>query len=394
MTKTIKPRIPLVQNTISGADISALISFLEEMPQLTIGQQVAEFERQWSQWLGVKHSVMVNSGSTANLAMLYALIQAGKLSRGDTVLCPAVSWVTTVAPVMQLGLKPILVDADPVTLGVDPVQFEKLASSKRPKAAIIVHVLGVPCRMEPVLETCRKYNIMLLEDSCETVGSTHGGKKCGTFGEMSSFSFFMGHTSSTIEGGMVSTDNPQYYKLLKMIRSHGWNRDLTPDEKQELQRGSGVDDFRALYTFYLPGFNFRPTEIQGVLGLQQMKKLDFMCQKRSENFKLYDSLIRNSEWKLDSQNLEFCSNFAYPIITSNIKPLVVDLKASGVECRPLICGSIARQPFWVNQYGTTGRKYPFADKIHNFGLYVPNNHEIREEEIEEICEIINRHTHQ
>jgi len=246
----------------------------------------------------------------------------------------------------------------------------------------------VPASMEDIIFLCRKYNVILIEDSCESVGSSYKGKKTGTFGVAGSFSFYYSHVISTIEGGMISTDDRDLCNVIKSIRAHGWSRDLDSDIKQDLKKMYKVDDFKDLYTFYFPGFNLRASDLQAFIGLQQMKKIDSFCEKRYKNLLLYDKLINNDYWKLDLSRKDcFISNLAYPIITPKIKSLVSNLKDHGIETRPLVCGSIGKQPFWYNKFGKVS--FNFADKVDDYGLYIPNNHELTESHIEYISDIVN-----
>ena len=241
-----------------------------------------------------------------------------------------------------------------------------------------------------IVELCKEYDVILLEDSCESIGTTYHNKMTGTFGLMSSFSFYYGHHMSTIEGGMISTDDEEIYNILLSIRSHGWDRDFKPEYQKKIREKYNVSDFRAFYTFYYPGFNLRSTDLQAFIGLSQIEKINDFSKIRNKNYKIYQDLIKNDFWKIKDDSNCFYSNFAYPIITKNIKPLVNQLLESGIECRPLVCGSIGLQPYWRNIYGETN--FDFADIVHNYGLYVPNNQDITESEIEFICDIINKHT--
>jgi CDP-6-deoxy-D-xylo-4-hexulose-3-dehydrase len=195
---------------------------------------------------------------------------------------------------------------------------------------------------------------------------------------------------STIEGGMVSTNDEEIYKLLLSIRSHGWDRDFDPEYQQKIRKENNISDFRAFYTFYYPGFNLRSTDLQAFIGLSQLDKIDEFSKRRNENYKIYQSLIKNNYWKIKDFDNCYYSNFAYPIITPNIESLANELMSSGVECRPLVCGSIGLQPYWVKIYGET--KFDFADSVHHYGLYVPNNQDLTESEIKFICDIVNKHT--
>lgn len=379
--------IPLVKDTISNSDIADLIQWLKTNPRLTKAQKTIEFEHAWSKWLGVKYSVFVNSGSSANLAMFYGLIVANKL-KNKKVIVPCVSWVTTVSPVIQLGLEPILCDASSVDLGLDVDHFEKLCEQHKPAVVILVHVLGFPNNIKKITEICKKYDVILLEDSCESVGSISENQKTGTFGLASSFSTYYGHHFSTIEGGLISTDDYEMYNVFKSIRSHGWSRDLDEIARKNLQVQYGIDDFKNQYTFYHPGFNLRSTDLQAFIGINQLKKINDTCLKRYNNLLQYDSLIKNDYWKIKFEG--FISNFAYPIIHPNITKIVSELFQNSIECRPLVCGSISKQPFYYERYGK--QNFKFADEVHDNGMYVPNNPDMNEEDIDLICKIINKHT--
>jgi len=381
-------RIPLVKDTIDKNDINELIDWLKTEPQLTKGPLVVEFEKQWSKWLGRKHSVYVNSGSSANLAAVYSLILSNKM-RNKKIIVPAVSWVTTVTPAMHLGLEPIMCECDKNNLGLDITHLKQLIHIHKPSAIILVHVLGIPNHMDEIIELCKKHDILLIEDSCEAIGSKYNGKNIGTFGELSTFSFYFGHHMSTIEGGMISTDDEDLYHILLSIRSHGWDRDLPEFKQKELREKYNITDFRALYTFYYPGFNLRATDLQAFIGLSQLGKIDEIIEKRNKNFKLYQDGLKEQTWKVKEPDNSFVSNFAYPIITTNIKYLVEKLKENNIDCRPLICGSIQEHPFWYEKYSKSS--LPIAENVHLYGLYVPNNHQITEEEINRIITIVNKY---
>ena len=260
-------KIKLVKDTIDDKDINMLIEWLKTNPKLTKGPITIEFEKKWSEWLGVKYSVFVNSGSSANLASIYSLLLSGRL-RNKKIVVPAVSWVTTVTPIIQLGLTPIMCDCDMDNLGLDVNHLKQIIEEETPSAIILVHVLGFPNHMDEIIKLCKEKNILLVEDTCESMGSEYNNKKLGTIGDLSTFSFYFGHHMSTIEGGMISTDDEELYHILLSIRSHGWDRDL-PEEKQLMLRNKhNVDKFRSLYTFYYPGFNLRSTDLQAFIGLE------------------------------------------------------------------------------------------------------------------------------
>ena len=210
-------RIKLVEDTVSQEDLSKLSSWLETGPRLTKSSLTSEFEENWSKWLGCKHSVFVNSGSSANLGIIYGLIVTNKL-KNKKIVYPCLSWVTTVSPAIQLGLEPILCDTDKETLGLDLLHLEIIFREQQPSALMLVHALGFPNQLEKIIRLCEKYDVVLLEDSCETVGSTYNGIKTGNFGFASSFSTYFGHHFSTIEGGLICTNDTDFYNVLKSIR--------------------------------------------------------------------------------------------------------------------------------------------------------------------------------
>lgn len=378
--------ISLVKDTINDSDIEKLIVWLKEGHRLTKGPETLKFEEKWSKYLGVKYSVFLNSGSSANLAMVYSLIESKRL-KNNKIIVPSVSWVTTVSPAIQLGLTPILCDCDKDDLGLDVEHLELLFKEHNPSAVILVHVLGVPNKMDEIMSLCDKYNVILLEDSCESIGSKYNKQLTGTFGLMSSFSFYFGHHMSTIEGGMVSTNDFEMYQMLLSIRSHGWNRDLTEDNKKMLNEKYDLNEFRALYTFFHPGFNLRSTDLQAFIGNIQLDKIDDIVKKRINNFNLYNDFLNDDFWKVKPSDNTVVSNFAYPIIVKNVVELSGILFENGVENRPLICGSINEQPFWYEKYGKT--YLPNSKVVHYNGMYLPNNPDMTLNEIRKITDIVN-----
>jgi CDP-6-deoxy-D-xylo-4-hexulose-3-dehydrase len=381
--------IPLVKDTIDEKDINFLIEWLKTNPKLTKGEQTIKFEKMWSEYTGVKYSVYVNSGSSANLAMAYAL-KLGKKLRNNVIVAPAVSWVTTVAPFIQLGYDVILCDTDKDTLGIDINHLKKIISEGiKPSVLIFVHVLGIPSKMTEIEQICEDNDIVLLEDSCESIGSKYDYRKTGSFGLMSSFSFYFAHHLSTIEGGMICTDDFKMYNILKSIRAHGWNRDLDEPFKTEIKKGIEVESFKDLYTFYYPGFNFRSTDLQAYIGLIQMNKLDIFVKNRHRNFNIYQENIKNDYWKINPTSNSYVSNFAYPLITPKIKEVIQALNDNNIETRPLICGSIKNQPFWKNEKHRINYDMKFSEEVDKFGLYLPNNHQMTEEEVLKVCEVVN-----
>ena len=379
-------RIKLVKDTIDMNDISLLIEWLKTNPILTKNKLTIEFEEKFSKYQNKKYSVFLNSGSSANLAMIYSLLISGKLKNKNIIL-PAVSWTTTVTPSIHFGLTPILCECDKETLGLDIDDLKRLVKEHNPSVIMLVHVLGFPNKMKEIQDICEQNDIILLEDSCESIGSTYNDIKTGSFGLMSSFSYFYGHHLSTIEGGMVCTDDYELYNILKSIRAHGWDRDLDEPFKSKLKDGFERDEFKDLYTFYYPGFNLRSTDLQAFIGIHQMDKIEKNVVLRKLNYELYQDLIQNDYWKIKEFDNTYISNFAYPIIHPNVKKIAEELEKGGVDCRPLVCGSIGSQPYWIKLYGK--QSFEFADQVDKYGLYVPNNPDLKIDEILHICKIIN-----
>jgi CDP-6-deoxy-D-xylo-4-hexulose-3-dehydrase len=219
------------------------------------------------------------------------------------------------------------------------------------------------------------------------MGSRYQEKYLGTFGFASFFSMYFGHHLSTIEGGFINTDNEDFYYSLLMMRSHGWDRDLPEEKQKKLRSKYNIDDFDALYNFYLSGFNLRSTDLQAFIGLRAIDKLDNYILKRNKNFKLYNSLLKENEIRLSDNNENFISNFAYPILNRNKKNIVESLRNNQVEVRPLIAGDLSQKPVWYEKFGKI--YLPNCDKINQFGFYVPNHQDLSEDDIRFICKILN-----
>ncbi len=383
--------INLVKDTISNDDIDKLIGWLQTYPRLTKGPLTLELEQKWSDWIGTKYSVFCNSGSSANLLMLSAYIENTRMQKDRNklkIVVPSVSWATDLAPIIQLGLTPILCDCNLNDLSIDLDHLNEIITSHgKIDALLLVSVLGLVPKMDKIQDICDKHNIVLLEDSCESMGSKHKGQNLGTFGNMSSFSTFFGHHISTIEGGFVSTNDKELYDLLLSLRSHGWDRDLDKKSQNKLRDVWDVSGFESLYTFYYPGYNLRSTDLNAFIGIGQIDNLNEWGLVREKNFRLYQRLIHNDYWKPKLYPNSFVSNFAYPIIHPARNEIAQQLQNNSVEVRPLVCGSMGNQPFYKKQYGKI--KLPNADKIDEYGLYVPNNPKLTENEVTIVADIIN-----
>ena len=377
----MKKTIPLATDTITKTELLELAEWLQSGSRLTKGMLTSEFETKFAEYLNIKHSIFVNSGSSANLLMIYALMESGRL-KNKKVVAPAVSWVTTVSPLMQFGFDICLCDCDKNNLGLSLKHFEAICAKEKPALAVIVDVLGHANQISEIMNICEKYNIILLEDSCEALGSVHNNKMLGTFGLCGSFSFYYGHHISTIEGGAVVTDDTELYNIMLSIRSHGWSRDVDTDVHNSWKSEYEIDEFRDLYTFYYPGFNLRSSDLNAFLGISQLKKMELIVNKRNQNYEIYAGNLQGY-WQQKSDTSPV-SSFAYGVIVDNTLDTYKYLKTKNIETRPLICGSIGRHPFWIKKYGKLFLKN--ADIVHDYGLYLPNNYNIGKDEIEYICD--------
>lgn len=375
--------IRLAENTISQEELVSLSKWIPETPQLTKGPLVVEFEKKFANYIGTKHCVMVNSGSSANLLMAYALLE-GDYLKNKKVVVPAISWITTLSPFLQFGFDVILCDSNNKNLGLDTAKLEEIFIKEKPSLLILVHVLAHLNNMDEIHRLCEKYNVLVIEDACEALGTKHiNGKKAGNLSLAGSFSFYYGHHISTIEGGAVTTNDTKLYNLMLSIRSHGWSRDVDQEYKESWKKEFTIDNVREYYTFYYPGFNLRSTDLNAFIGISQLDKMDQICKVREENYNFYNKYLENKFWKQESEYSEL-SSFAYGTIVENREEVFNHLKANDIEVRPLICGSMGKQPFWIKKYGQTSLEV--ADIVHDFGLYLPNHLYLDEEKIKFVCE--------
>ena len=378
----------LAENIIDDTDIAELIKWLQGKPFLTKGSLTLEFEKKWAKWIGTKYAVFCNSGSSANLLMAYAALHSGKL-KNKKVIVPSVGWVTTVAPFMQFGFEPIMCGADKDTFALDTVQLEELLKKHKPATVIMVQVLGVPAQMEELLRLKKKYKFMLLEDACAALGAEYGGKKVGAFSEMSSFSFFFGHQLSTIEGGMVNTNDKKLYDLLLMLRSHGWGKDLDEPTRASLMRKYKVNDFHKPFTFFVPGFNLRSTDLNAFLGLRMMKKADKISEVRHRNHLMYADLLKTVEFQHWGKKA-YPSSISFGALAKNEKHrknIAEALDAHGIETRLFSAGNLGLHPFWYERYGKFHDS--MSDRIHTTGFFLPNHESLTPEDIQFISGVVN-----
>jgi CDP-6-deoxy-D-xylo-4-hexulose-3-dehydrase len=380
--------IKLVNDTINRSDIDSLIEWLKQdpIPHLTKGELTWELEKKWANKIGTKYSVFVNSGSSSILLTLAALKELKRLGNGKIIIS-SLSWATDVSSPMLLGLDPIMCDCNLEDLSCDLDHLENLFKQHNPGALILVSPLGLVPKMKSILELCKKYNVLLLEDVCESMGSKYKEKYLGNFGFASFFSMYFGHHLSTIEGGFINTNDEELYHMLLMMRSHGWDRDLPKWKQDKLRTQYQCSDFDALYNFYVPGFNLRATDLQAYLGLRAIDKLDVFCKTRNKNFLIYLSNLKGNLLNIKNRKNNFISNFAMPIVSKNRSKIIKKLTEYDIEVRPLIAGNMASKPMWVKKYPKP--VLPNCELIEKYGFYVPNHQNLTSKEINKIINTIN-----
>ncbi len=386
----INNRYDLAVNTISPDDLKKVIAWLRKYPRLTMGDETRRFQQAWADWLGVKYSVMCNSGASANLLMYAALDSAGRAGKRKVVV-PATGWVTDISPAIQFGWQPIMCESDPVTFGLNMDALEKILKRDHPENVVLVHVLGVPVNMTRLLELQKQYDFNIIEDCCASHGSRHQGHMVGTFGLISVFSFYYGHHMSTVEGGMLCTNDEQIYHHLLMLRSHGWLKDLPKPEAMRIMKKYSVDSFHAPFTFTIPGFNLRPTEISARTGSIQLKKLDVTIRRRVANHLIYQERLngvvdfaRGIPGDVIS-SISFC---AVAKSSAERRKFLEALDKHRIDTRIFTAGNLGRHPFWADRFGAF--KAPVADKLYRGGFFLPNNQSLREADIKYICDVVSR----
>ena len=371
-------------DAITQSDKEKLCQFIMSNQKLSYGEKCKEFERLWSEWLGVKYSVFVNSGSSANLILVQAMHDL--YGRGDWI-AQSCTWATNIAPILQLkscsqGI--YMTDVDMKTLGPDLDNIEDYIKKHNVQYIFVTHVLGIPSISQKLIDICDKHNIILLEDCCESHGSTWNGKKVGTFGKASTFSFFYGHHITSIEGGMVCTDDEDLYHHLLLLRSHGLLREL-PEAERLKRKVDGVDE---RFTFLCSGYNVRNTDLNAVLGISQMSRLDKSVRVREQNFTAYLQGLDKSKYHTD-MIYQGTSLFAFPIIRKdgNLNKVAESLKENKIDNRPLIAGNLFRHPMMhgVNTFVVGGN----ANFIHDNSLYVGNNEFVEIEDVNRLVRILN-----
>ncbi len=387
-------KIKLIKNTFyKEIDTKIkLTEFIMNSSKLSMGDQCSNFEKNFATFHNCKYGVLVNSGSSANLLLVQALIVLGKLKKGDKIGVSGLTWSTNVMPLIQLGLVPVPIDVDKNTLNVSLENLENVNNENNLKGFFVTNLLGFCSNLNEIEKYCKKKNILLFEDNCESLGTIHADKLLGTFGIASTSSFFVGHHLSTIEGGMVITNDEDLNDALLIARAHGWSRNLKSSKQEILKNKNNIDDFYDKYTFYDLGFNLRPTEITGYLGNTQIKYLNEMISIRENNFSVFNNHAKlNPKFlKLDTSNLDKISNFAFPLVF-NRRDDYLDYRNkfmnTGVEIRPIVSGNIIEQPFF-KKYSDHTYKLKNATFIHENGFYFPNNPDLTKNEIEVLINLL------
>lgn len=384
---------PLALNTLGADEIIAAVDVLLS-GQITMGKCVAEFEKTWSAYLGVEHSVMVNSGSSANLLAMSAFASEG-LRPGDEVIVPAVTWPTSVFPIAQVGAVPVLVDVDLETLTLTP-DIIRQALSPKTRAIVPVHLLGNPCDMPEIQNIARQHNLWVMEDCCEAHGARIGDRAVGTFGELSTFSYYFSHHMTTIEGGMVSIlEGAERDNFLRSARSHGWARDRS-DRAELADRFADRDD---RWLFVAPGYNLRPMELTAAIGLVQLGKLpDFVAQRAEVRRALLEGLADCADVLQFQRELPGCfhSAFGFSMIVREDAPFTRDalrehLEQAQIETRPAIGGNLARQPALKHITWRAHGKLTNADRIDRQGLMIGINPGVRSAQIRYVIDTISEY---
>lgn len=381
--------IPLIKSTFYKEHDTKrkLNSFIKKAKVLSFGPKCQEFEEKFARWQGARECIMLNSGSSANLAIIQALLNSGRLKRGDHVAFSAITWSTNVMPLIQHGLIPIPVDIELDTLNVSSRTLKRVLETYPIKVLFLTNLLGFCDDIDRITALCKKRKILLIEDNCESLGTVYKGKKLGNYGFAASFSFYVGHHMSTVEGGAVVTNDGEFAAMLRLARAHGWDRNLTFAQQSEIRKKFRVNStFYSRYTFYDLGYNFRPTEVAGFLGSIQLRYADEIVEKRRQTFlTLAQSIYSRTDlyYPIRYGHIDLISNFAVPVICRRpeVRDELVKRCDGKIEIRPIVGGDMVEQPFFGKYVRIKTPSCPNAKLIHAQGLYFGNNPELTRAEI-------------
>lgn len=386
-------KFPLMRNNILREDLDAVIEHLrQDDPKLTHGANVRAFEAEWSQWLGVKYSIFVNSGASANLLTMAVL--KIRHPEGGEVIVPPLTWISDVASVLQNGFQPVFVDIDPRSLAMDPKLILEAITPKT-RAVFLTHVQGFDGLTDELVAELARRNIPLIEDVCESHGASHGGRRLGSVGWISNFSYYYAHHMSTIEGGMVCTNDPQVYQQVRMLRSHGMVRE-SDDASVRTAYAAANPELNPDFIFAYPAYNMRNTEIGGILGRSQLKRLDANVERRTRNLVRFLEQIDGTKYRKDFK-VEGSSNYAFNLVLRDpddalVERLMSRMRAEGIEFRRGSAGggNQVRQPYLKGIVPDGHFKhFPNTDHIHFYGFYIGNFPDLRDHEVDELCQILN-----
>jgi len=379
----------LINDSITDGDKKALTDFINEPNQrFTQGKKVKEFEKAWSEWEGVKYSTFVNSGASANYIM--TSIMKEKKGVGEVIVSP-LGWVSDVAPLVNLGFTPVFVDISLENMSITLDNIKEAVTDKT-VGVCLVHVLGFNAINDELIKFCKDNDLFLIEDCCESHGATYKNRKSGSQADVSNFSFYFGHHITTIEGGMVCTNNKEIHEYAKLFRSHGMTREATPNLQEYYK--IRYPNVNPLFTFAVPGYNMRNQEINAVLGLEQLKRLDYNIWNRQDNFRLWISCLDPIKYQTNFEE-EGSSNFSLPLIIQDsnkelFEKVCVLLDNDDVEYRIGTAGggNQARQPY-LEKYEYRTHDLTNVNYIHDFGLYIGNHPELDTEQIIDLCDKLN-----
>ena len=390
-------KVPLMRNAFLDEDSvrKDLAEFILKAGKFSMGEECKKFESNFANWTDSKYAVLVNSGGSANLVMLQVLKNLGRLNEGDKIGFTALTWSTNVFPIMQHGFVPMPIDIIPELLNSSYDQIISCIEKNELKCLFLTNVLGYSSDLPKIKDYCDLNGVILLEDNCESLGTIlWDDSRTGSHGLMSSHSFFIAHHMSTIEGGMILTDNFEIYEALKMARANGWDRDLSKNTQKKLRTKHGViDEFRSKYTFYDIGFNIRPTEITGFLGNHQLNFLTQNIQKRIKNYNvILEACEKNNNLiKFDHSIHKRISNFAMVFVFKN-ESLMIKSKEkfinNGIEIRPIIAGNMSKQPFY-DKYNLPKIQLNNTDFVDTCGFYCGNYPDMTNEDLQLIISSLN-----
>lgn len=381
-------KIPLMRKAfLNEAETKkALADFILNADRLSMDIECEKFEKKFAEFQQCKHAVLFNSGGSANLSMLQALKNLGKLKDGDKVGFSALTWSTNTMPIIQMNMIPVVIDVTPNVINTTSENLLERLETTDLQALFITNILGFTGDIDKIRQICEEKNIVLIEDNCESLGTELPEGRTGNFGIGASFSFFVAHHMSTIEGGMVCTSNDDFAEMLRIVRANGWDRNLNPDQQQKWRNQFGIEtEFESKYTFYDLGYNFRPTEITGFLGQYQMQFLEENIHSRQKNYlRIEKVVLENPDFlPLDHRHINLLSTFAFPFVckTSELRTHYLQkFIEAGVEIRPMIAGNMQKQPFY-KKYVKEIYEMPGADMMHNNGFYCGNYPELLEEDL-------------